>query len=218
MKADFWHKRWHENQIGFHQSEVHLYLTRYWRRLKLAADARVFVPLCGKSLDISWLAECGHTVVGVEISPIAVEDFFKEAGVTAERSKNGKFEIWRHENIELFCGDFFNLDSDRLTGISAVYDRASLIAFPTDMREHYAQHLQLIIEPNTPILLVTLEYAQKAMQGPPFAVMEDEVYELYRSKYDIDLLEATDVIDESPRWRQAGLNSLIEKCFLLTPM
>ncbi len=217
MKANFWHKRWQENQIGFHQSDVHVYLTRHWACLELAADARVFAPLCGKSLDISWLAECGHTVVGVEISPIAVEDFFRAAGVVAKRSKHEHFEIWQHENIEILCGNFFNLESDRLKGVSAVYDRASLIAFPPAMRVRYAQHLHRILEPDSRILLVTLEYAQAEMQGPPFAVMEDEVDELYSRHFDIKLLETTDVIDESPRWRQAGLTSLQEKCFLLKP-
>ena len=217
MKANFWHKRWHENQIGFHQSDVHVYLTRHWARLELAADARVFAPLCGKSLDISWLAECGHTVLGVEISPIAVEDFFREAGVVAKRSKHKNFEIWRYENIEILCGNFFDLESDRLTGVSAVYDRASLIAFPPDMRVRYTQHLHRILEAGWRILLVTLEYAQGEMQGPPFAVMEHEVDELYSGQFDIQLLETSNVIDESPRWRQAGLTSLQEKCFLLTP-
>ena len=88
MKADCWHERWHENQIRFHQSKVHLYLTRYWRRLELAADAQVFLPLYGQSLDLLWLAECGHTVIGVEINSIAVEDFFKEAGVVAKRPRS----------------------------------------------------------------------------------------------------------------------------------
>ena len=82
MQPEFWHDRWQRNQIGFHQEQVNPCLERLWPQLELPRGARVLVPLCGKSLDLSWLAASGFEVLGVELSQTAVEQFFSEQRVS----------------------------------------------------------------------------------------------------------------------------------------
>jgi thiopurine S-methyltransferase len=130
VETDFWHNRWENNLTGFHLDEVNPYLKANWTSLNLKAGARVFVPLCGKSLDLIWLAAQGYEVVGIELSPRAVEAFFTENNLTAEHQKIGNLEYWQAEDISLFCGDFFALTTEILGQVDAVYDRASLIALP----------------------------------------------------------------------------------------
>jgi thiopurine S-methyltransferase len=186
--------------------------------LGLARDACVLVPLCGKSLDMVWLAGEGHRVIGVEISPIAVEAFFRENALCPERTERPGFGVWRQDAIELWQGDFFDLAPEDLAQVDAIYDRASLIAMPTDMREPYAAHLMRVVPSDTPILLVTLEYDQSEMAGPPFSVSESEVEALYRERYHVDRLHLHDALEKAPNFRRKGLTALTEKVYLLTPV
>jgi len=217
MKAEFWVQRWQANQIGFHQDQINPYLIEYWPQLALPTDSEVFVPLAGKSLDMWWLRDQGHRVLGVELSPIAVADFFSQADVTPEQSQDGPFQQCASDGLKLLCGDFFALDSARMAGVAAVFDRASLIAMPPQMRPDYAAHLMTILPDGCPMLLVTMEYPEGQMQGPPFPVAEDEVRQLFSGHYHIERLAQQDVLDEEPHFRKRGLTSLIEKVFLLTP-
>lgn len=215
-----WHARWEENRIGFHLTEINPHIEQFWPGLKLTPGSRVFVPLCGKTLDMWWLAEQGHEVIGVEISPIAVQAFFAENGVAPKSSRRGAFEVWTHNGITLLCGDFFNLTKELLGDIAAVYDRASLIAFPEAMRPSYVQHLAKICPPDIsaiPHILVTLDYPQQQMQGPPFAVGTEEVYSLYNGHFHIEPLLSKDILEEHARFRDKGLTRLTENVTLLTP-
>ena len=151
MKKDFWLERWEREEIGFHQNVINPYLCEYWQELHLACDSMVFVPLCGKSRDMLWLRKQGHQVMGVELSNIAVQAFFKENGYTPHHVARGKFEHCEADGIRILCGDFFDLSKDDLAKVSAVYDRASLIALPPEMRERYVRHLAGILPPATQI-------------------------------------------------------------------
>lgn len=214
MEADFWHKRWESNLTGFHLDEVNPNLKANWDSLNLKDGARVFVPLCGKSLDLIWLAAQGYQVVGIELSPLAVEAFFTENKLTAEHEKKGGMDLWQSENISLFCGDFFDLTTDILGPVDAVYDRASLIALPPAMRQEYAAKLTDITQ-SAPKLLVTLEYEQSKMDGPPFSVSEDEVKALYQANYRIKQLSAQDVLGDNEKFRENGLTYMNENTYQL---
>ncbi|MCP4389958.1 MAG: thiopurine S-methyltransferase, partial [Gammaproteobacteria bacterium] len=72
-----------------------------------------------------------------------------------------------------------------------------------------------IIPAASNMLLITLEYDQAEMQGPPFAVLKDEVYRYYSEDFSINQLESNNIIDERPRWRDAGLGALGESVFRL---
>ena len=140
MKKDFWLERWERAEIGFHQDEINPYLRQFWQALQLARGGEVFVPLCGKSRDMVWLREQGVFVLGVELSPIAVQEFFAEQGQIPQQVRSEKFASTLADGICLACGDFFDLSKADLAQVGAVYDRASLVALPPEMRERYARH------------------------------------------------------------------------------
>lgn len=210
MEPAFWHKRWADNQIGFHQSQVNTYLQDHWPTL--APGSRVFVPLCGKSLDMVWLAGQGYRVLGVELSRRAVEDFFAEQGLAAEVERQGAFEVWRSADFELWCGDFFALRASDLADCTAVYDRAALIAFPPSMRERYLDHLSRCLPDRCEGLLVTLEYDQSLIEGPPFSVPQAQVRQGLGG-WQVTELQAPQVIASSPKFQAAGVTSLLERVY-----
>jgi len=177
---------------------------------------RVFVPLCGKTRDLAWLADRGHAVVGVEISEQGVQGFFADHGWEPEVDELGAFRRYRSGPVTVLCGDFFDLTAEALGPVAAVFDRAALIALPGDMRRRYAAHLKRLLPNRSPILLITLEYPPDQMAGPPFAVTEQEIATLFGSDWRIRRLRDSNVLDENPRFREKGLTALREKALLLT--
>ncbi|WP_339431200.1 MULTISPECIES: thiopurine S-methyltransferase [unclassified Pseudomonas] len=216
MQPEFWHKKWASDQIGFHQPEVNPHLQRHWPDLSIPVSARVLVPLCGKSLDLLWLAGRGHKVLGVELSEKAVEDFFSEQRVSPQISERGIFKVYRAGSIELWCGDFFALKADDVADCAALYDRAAMIALPSPMREQYAAHLQQILPQGLQGLLITLDYDQSQMSGPPFAVLDDEVQRLLGGGWQVQVLEQQDVLGESWKFLQAGVTRLEERVYRIS--
>lgn len=198
MDAAFWHQRWSENRIGFHQSAPTPLLLKHWPTLGVPRGARVFVPLAGKSLDMAWLASQGHGVLGVELSQLAVEQFFAEHGLQPETETTRHGTHYRAGDIELVCGDAFALDADILRDCTAVFDRAALIALPPDLRKRYAGELYSLLPAGCHGLLVTLEYPQHEKDGPPFSVEEDEVNALYSRDWRVELLERRPIPREHP--------------------
>ncbi len=216
MELSFWHERWQRAEIGFHRDQTNVYLQQFWSVLDLAPGQGVFVPLCGKSRDVLWLAGQGHPVTGVEISPLAVEAFFAENDLQPRRSRQGVFEIWQHDEIRILLGDFFALEPLHLAGCASVYDRAALIALPPTLRERYVDHLNRLL-PQMRMLLLTLEYDQAILPGPPFAVDEAEVRQRYGATHAIEVLTVRDALSEESRWRDRGMTWLLERVYRLMP-
>ena len=153
MEPSFWHQRWEKNEIAFHESKANPILVKHFNQLSLAKGSRVFVPLCGKTLDISWLLSNGYRVAGAELSQIAIEQLFIELGLQPEISTVGEVEQWSARNLDLFVGDIFAVSRKLLGPVDAIYDRAALVAFPEEMRNRYAVHLT-VITGKAPQLLV----------------------------------------------------------------
>jgi len=216
MQPEFWLERWQRGEIGWHLPEVNPHLREHWP--DIGVKGRVMVPLCGKTVDLLWLAGQGDQVLGVEISPVAVEALFRENGLTPVVSDEPPFRRYRVDEIEILCGDFFDLRPVHVGEVTAVYDRASLIALPPDLRPRYVEHLTALLDPAIKVLLVTLGYDQKEMAGPPFSVQEDEVRDLFGDRFDVRLLADLDVLDESPGFRSKGLTSLRERVYTLGPL
>jgi len=215
MDRNFWHNRWEEGRIGFHQNEVNPYLQRYWPAMGVRPGTTVFVPLCGKSQDMLWLRDQGYSVVGVEIIPRAVKAFFEENSVTATKRTRGAFTVWESQDITILQGDFFDVSANDVRGIGVVYDRASLIALPPALRQRYAEHLRTILQNDLKVLLVTMDYSQSEMDGPPFAVTEQEVAALYQDHFTIEQLCSEDILAAEPRFQEQGLSALLEKVYIL---
>ena len=191
----FWHQKWQADEIGFHQSDVHKGLDKYWRRLKLKRRSVVFVPLCGKSADMLYLRERGHDVVGVELSDIAANAFFDENKMKSIAMPKQDFNCHIGSGISIYEGDFFKLTKQHMRTVRAVYDRAALIALPQDLRAKYVAHLREILPAETQMLLITLEYEQSQMDGPPFSVSEDEVVALYGDWCEVKKLHTSEPED-----------------------
>jgi thiopurine S-methyltransferase len=215
LQPEFWHYRWRTGQIGFHQSGVDRSLRQHWPELGLSSDSRVFVPLCGKSLDLLWLREQGHSVTGVELSILALESFCMEHGVPAKRRMLGDFDVYEAAKLQLFRGDFFALTPQLLGPIPAVYDRAALISWIPEMRADYVKHMTALSNPGTQTLLVTMEYHQEQMKGPPFSVTAGEVERLYARHHEIRELSRRSILATEPRLRARGLSELYEVCYRL---
>lgn len=192
MEADFWHQRWQQNQIGFHASEPNPFLLEYFRQLGLAKGARVFLPLCGKTLDIGWLLAQGYQVVGAELSELAISQLFADLGVVPEIAELAGHKHYRFENLDIFVGDLFDLSAEILGPVDAIYDRAALVALPAAMRANYSAQLRGLSD-NAPQLLICFEYEQSQMDGPPFAVWETEVQALYAEYYQLQKLACVNV-------------------------
>lgn len=216
MDREFWLQRWVRGEIGFHQFNINPYLQRYWNTLGVPAGANVLVPLCGKSQDMAWLLAQGYSVLGVEINRQAVEQFFRENDLQPKYERRPPFIHYYAAGIDLLVGDIFDLEPNAASPIGVVYDRASLVALPPAMRLRYAKHLAALLRPGAQILLITFEYDQTQMPGPPFAVPETEVYDLYRDAFRLDVLGTTAALANYPRFRERGLTSLDEKVYRLT--
>jgi len=213
MDPDFWHERWKTNQIGFHQGDVNSYLVRYWPSLTLNEGDRILVPLCGKSRDMFWLLEQGFAVTGVEISPLAVEAFFTENRLTPVISREPRCVRWKTETLEILCGDFFELKRCDIGICQGVYDRAALIALPPAMRARYVNHLSNLLEQQVRGLLLTMDYNQSEMEGPPFSVSDEEVSQLYADTCTVQQLSRTDILHSQPRLLERGLTRLSEQAW-----
>jgi thiopurine S-methyltransferase len=210
LKAAFWHERWEANQLGFHQDEVNPQLVRYWPQLSLSTKAAVFVPLCGKSLDLHWLREAGHPVHGVELSPIACRDFFAEAGLEPTITAHRSLERMEAGDFTIDRGDFFDLQASDLARVGAVYDRGSLVALPEDMRQRYANHLIAILPERVSILLLTVQYDSARMKGPPHSVTPSELTAHFGEDFEIERLWTSGPTNPPPRFRERGLEALSE--------
>ncbi len=192
MEASFWHDRWNANEIGFHQSKPNALLEKYMGVLGCAEGSRIFLPLCGKTLDIGWLLAKGYCVAGAELSETAVKQLFEELGVVPDISPAGARTRYSAPDIDIFVGDIFDLSEELLGAVDAVYDRAALVALPEEMREEYVRQVAKITD-NAPKLLLTFEYDQSQLAGPPFSIDEDSVRTLHSDSYRLTLLEKVQV-------------------------
>ncbi len=208
MDASFWHQRWHDGRIGFHQERPTPLMLKHWPSLAVPPGTRVLVPLCGKSLDMAWFASQGLGVLGVELSPLAVRQFFHEQGLEPDVTPSPMGEHFRAGPIEIICGDAFALDDTLLATCGAVFDRAALIALPADLRARYASELHARLPAGCRGLVVTLEYPQAEKAGPPFSVSEDEVRALFGAAWSIDVLERRDILDVQPAFVEEGVTRL----------
>ncbi|HEY9541867.1 MAG TPA: thiopurine S-methyltransferase [Luteimonas sp.] len=208
MDPDFWQQRWRDNRIGFHRDGVLPLLEKHWPSLGLATGSRVFVPLCGKSLDMAWLAARGHRVLGVELSPLAVGQFFDENGLAPTKRESPLGTHFTAGPIEIICGDAFALDAQTLADCAAVYDRAALIALPRPMRDVYVGELHARLPVGCRGLLVTLEYPPDEKAGPPFPVDAAEVERLYGRDWEVEQLERRDILASEPGFTAEGVTAL----------
>ncbi|WP_128547874.1 thiopurine S-methyltransferase [Larkinella soli] len=175
MEKQFWAESWEleGHYTSFHRRDVHPYVLKHLTPYALM-DKSVFVPLCGKSIDLVYFSQFAERVVGVELVEKAILRFFEENHLAYEK----KGERYVSGNLTIFCKDLFALTPEDIGEIDIVYDRASLVALPLPMRVEYLQKMEELTSPGTLYFLNTLEYAP-TMDNPPFSIAPDDVYGYY---------------------------------------
>lgn len=217
MEAQFWLNKWQKNEIGFHLAKPHPWLVTLWPQLCNQQDnLHVFLPLCGKTLDIDFFLQHGHRVTANELSDDAVKAVFERLGLQPNVTQWEGGLCYQSQNLTIYAGDFFKLTAMHLSQIQWVYDRAALIALPKDMRAIYAQHIMQLC-PDAQQCIITLDYQQSLMQGPPFALSDDEIKQHYQATYAIRELKSANIIEHEPRFAQNGLPELFQRVYQLTP-
>ena len=192
MDAAFWHNKWAQKDIAFHELQPNPLLVRWLETLPVQPGDRIFVPLCGKSRDIAWLLSKGYRVAGAELSPLAIEALFDELALTPTVTAAGKLTRFSATNLDIFVGDILDLSPSQLGEVDALYDRAALVALPEVMRDQYARQLVKLTD-RASQLVICFEYDQQQLAGPPFAINHDELARLYRQDYDITSLQIKEV-------------------------
>ncbi|MGY0504300.1 thiopurine S-methyltransferase [Luteimonas sp. e5] len=216
MEIDYWQGRWTRGETGWHREEVMPLLARHWSALQPRQGEQVLVPLCGKTLDMPWLAAQGQRVLGIEISRTGIDAFFHEQGLYAQCQPQPDGRLHRAGDIAILEADAFALDGSTLADCSLVYDRAALIALPPGMRQRYANELYARLPAGCRALLITLEYPQSQKAGPPFAVHEDEVRALFSPRWEVELLERRDILAQQPSFIAEGVSALATAVYRMT--
>jgi len=224
MDSEFWHSKWKKNQIGFHLNEVHPLLQKHFDNI-FSDSPSVFVPLCGKTLDMRYLFSQQKSVIGCELSDIAANDFFaieKEEGSLNIASKEAYkvFEIEKEsQSLKILVGDYFDLsnssdsDPELFSQCQSIYDRAALIALPEYLRERYVEHLRRLL-PQAKMLLITLDYDQSKMSGPPYSVEPSEIEKLF-SFATVEVLKRSDIIEDEPQFKGKGLSHFYQTAYFI---
>lgn len=222
MNREFWLDKWRQGQTGFHAARPNRFLMEHGPKLKaLATRSRgdtapcVYVPLCGRSLDLHALAQLGFRVVGTELSPLATEAFFSDQNTVPQVRQLAAHRVLSAGAFTLYEGDAFTLPSAELSGVDAVYDRAAFVAMPPEMRAQYCDHLRRLMRPGGALLLVAFEYDATRMSGPPFSVDETCVRAFWSAHARIEELGSVELIDEEPRFRERGVDSIRERAWLI---
>lgn len=211
MRPEFWHDRWQQGRTGFHRSSVHPDLIAHADALLGTAPCRVLVPLCGKSLDLGWLVERGHEVVGVELSERAARQYHEAAGIQPTITAGDGFSVWRSPGLSYHIGDVFSVP---LGAVDAIWDRAALVALSAEQRPRYAARLRGALVPGGRMLLSSLKY-DGDRSGPPHSISDDEVRGHYAAAGRLTLRSDVELIDEEPRWRDEGITTLRSTLWLL---
>lgn len=215
MEHSFWLDRWQREDTGFNQKVAHDLLVKHWPALAVPKAATVFVPMCGRTIDMAWLASAGHRVIGNELSELAVAGFFTDCGLTPERHEAGAHVVWRAGPYELWTGDYFTLPASVTRDVAAIYDRASLVAMPPRMQAGYAAKAAELAPRGSAGLLIALDFDGSRMPGPPFPVPEAEVRRLFGDSFTIETLEHRDGLEMSQNLKQRGLTALDEAAYRL---
>lgn len=216
MESDYWLQRWQVGNIGFHATEVNDQLKEIWPYLQIPQNTTVFAPLSGKSLDLVWLRQQGHPVVGVEISELACRQFFSDQHIAPEIAQTENFRVFKADGYTLYCGDFFEFSRNYLPENTCVFDRASLVAFPPEMRHSYAQKMDELMTNNATMLLISLRYSKDHMDGPPFSLETEDIRSLYSHSFQIQPLKSVNRIDMMEKFKERGLTEIWEETYKLT--
>ncbi len=213
MKAEFWLNKWKLDEIGFHQESTNEALQAHWPSLRAPAGGSVLVPLCGKSLDMCWLAEQGHAVIGIEVSALACEAFFNGLGLEPRIEEAGQLRSLTAGPYRLLQGDFFESTVADIGAADAFYDRAALVAMPPEMQPAYVRQLIGLLPPGAVGIVNCVEYPPDAMEGPPFSIDEARLRQLLAPYCRVERCASREVETLGTGLKERGLAGLTETVY-----
>ncbi len=211
----FWVERWKNKDTGFHLCDIHPDLQAYFGRLSLKESDTVFIPLCGKTLDIHFFLQAKCKIIAVEMVELAVQQLFENLQINPQVSawKHGK--CYQSKNLTVYVGNVFDLSDEQLNSVNIVYDRAAFIALPYNLHAPYSRLIKEIANPDKQ-MLITVEFDASKLQGPPFLLLPDNIKQYYGNQYQIELLHQEETINNEPNFQEKGLTSLMRKTYLLS--
>lgn len=215
MKNEDWLQHWREGRIGFHSHQPQPLLVAHWPALGVPTSGQVLVPLAGKSLDMVWLREQGHGVLGIELSPLAIEQFFAERALQPVIRESAHGRHYVAGPYELICADIFQLNPSVFSACVGVYDRAAMVALAPNMRRRYIDTVYRQLPRDCRGLMIVLEYDQRAMQGPPFSVSQQDLDAVFQPDWRVDLLASMDGLLQETHFAQIGVSSMLNVAYRL---
>lgn len=213
---NFWQQHWSDGQTAFHLDDIHPDLQVFLPVLSLELGDTVFVPLCGRTLDIGYLLNVGYNVIAIEMVEYAVQQLFNQLSIVPEVSGWKQGKCYRADHLTVYVGNYFDLSSDECAEVSAIYDRAALAAMPYKLQQRYCQHLGDITV-YAKQLVIASAFDQTKMQGPPFTITPQHIQQYYGQHYTIELLNEIETIKEEMDFQKQQLDSFIRRTYLLTP-
>jgi len=203
-RTQMWKDRWDAGQIGFHKSDVHQTLVKYIDKLFPNGNkGKIFVPLCGKTVDMKWLADNGIDVIGLDAVRVSLEQFYSEHNIENSVEKcadlGQEAEVFKSSDnkIRLYCADMFKFSPDIEGTFDAIWDRGSLVAIYRKDVPTYAEIIKKLLKPGASCLVEVFEYDVSIFDGvdnpqkppPPHPVLEEELRRLYEPDCSVEQLD-----------------------------
>ncbi|KAM9307702.1 putative thiopurine S-methyltransferase [Gastrophryne carolinensis] len=169
---DNWKRNWEIGKIVFHEKEKHPLLVEFLdEMINGRQKLNIFFPLCGKNVDMKWLAEKGHTIVGVDISEIGLKQFFEEQSVPFVEEAvpdipGAKVFKSTSENISLYCCSIYQISDSVIGKFDGIWDRGSLVAINLIERQRYVDIMLSLLNQDCRYLLITVDFNPALIQGP----------------------------------------------------
>jgi thiopurine S-methyltransferase len=203
---NFWEERWKNGQTGWHNTQVNDNLVNHHQTLFHVKNPTILVPLCGKSLDMAWLAGQGASIIGIDLVQQAIEEYCAEQNLEPEISTTESCVSYAADSQTLIHANVFDVHTKDIGTVDSIFDRAALVALPLEKREAYALHCLSLLKPGGSILLITYDSPVADDQGPPFPVRKGTVEKLYSSATEcVQLDEVLMTQENDERLRNRGL-------------
>lgn len=220
MSVDDWNKRWDKDQTQFHMPKVHPVLQKHIQRLTDGKPhLRIFVPLSGKSLDLKWLLDQGHEVVGCDCSERGCQEVFDRDGIPFSSEyrhtvKSNLYKATDGRKLTMYAGDFYDLHRKELGEFDCVWDRGSFVAVPVTRRKEYSDILVSTMTNETKYMLDCFLVDNEIFGGPPFDCCENDVRKYFGKQCVVEKFEERDAFT---KWQASwGLKTFVEEVYMLT--
>merc|ERR1712071_145075 len=192
QRLESWDGKWKANKSPRHKNEINDFLATHFSHVtKIKNPARILVPLCGKAVDMKWMYDSGHSVVGIEGVEEPIIQFFTEQNLEYRKEMVGNCPCYSTEDgrLKIFQSDLLLIDPEVVGKFDGVWDRGSLVAIYQEDREKYAELLKKLLAESFSYLIATMVYDQSQFPGPPRSVPVEEITKMFGDKCNVQVLE-----------------------------